>query len=394
MTQVNRIARLSKVQDALAAIKVDLPRVIDLAIAIQQIPAPTFDEGERAAFIETRFTKAGLSDVRRDRIHNVFGRYPGRKSGSPIVVTAHIDTVFKNTTDLGIRFEDASDVNSGLIYGPGLADNSLGAAGLILLAETLRDFQLRPIEDIWLVANVGEEGLGNLKGMRSVVEKFGQTANYIVVSGGSYGHIFHEATGVKRFRIVVNVPGGHSWGDFGQPNAIHKLSEVITRLQDIKLPSEFKTTHNIGTIEGGTTVNTIAAEAQCLVDIRSTNKQALDTLVRAVRILVEELKLTPTVKVIMTEIGNRPAGAVSLEEPIIGMAADALKEVGCKEPIFLGGSTDANLPISLGFPAVCIGLAQSGNTHTVDEYMNPAMLPQGMGQLLLLTLAAAGLTTD
>jgi acetylornithine deacetylase/succinyl-diaminopimelate desuccinylase-like protein len=256
------------------------------------------------------------------------------------------------------------------------------------------DAQLRPTTDIWFVANVCEEGLGDLRGMRSVVERFGASATYIVVEGGSFGYVFHQAIGVRRFRLTIKTPGGHSWGDYGSPSAIHILSRIVDRIDRLRLPKQPKTTVNVGTIEGGTTVNTIAAQASCLVDMRSIDPAALLRLVDRVNQIARECSEDGDVSMNMTQIGNRPAGALPENAAIVTWAANALKLVGCQEVHFMAGSTDANIPISQGIPAVCVGLANSGNTHRLDEFLDPENLPRGLKQLLLLALAAAGIEGD
>ncbi|MCI0396983.1 MAG: M20/M25/M40 family metallo-hydrolase [Chloroflexi bacterium] len=384
MNRVQKIAQHAQVQAALAAFKEEVAPALDLAIRIQQIPAPTFAEARRADFVEARFVSLGLSDVYQDALHNVYARFPGAGAGPPVVLTAHSDTVFPAETDLSIRRAD------GRVYGPGLADNSLGVAGLLLLAQTLTTYGLRPAADLWLAVNVREEGLGDLQGMQAVVGRFPGAAAFIVVEGGSYGQIYHEATGVRRYRVAVATPGGHSWGDFGRPSAVHVLGRLITAIAGLAVPAEPKTSYNVGVVEGGTTVNTIAASASMQLDLRSADPTALAQLVAAVENMVAQANEPPEVVVNMTQIGNRPAGEVARDAPLVSWAAAALQQMGCRQVRYMAGSTDANVPISRGQPAVCIGLAEAGNTHRLDEYLDPAQLPAGLGQLLLLTLAAAG----
>jgi acetylornithine deacetylase/succinyl-diaminopimelate desuccinylase-like protein len=364
--------------------------ILELAIAIQQIPSPTNAELEVANFVEDQFHKIALVDVGQDSLHNAFARISGDGSKRPVIISAHTDTVFPAGTDLTIRFENKKQPGQGFIYGPGLADNALGVAGLIVLASTLKKYELKTRSDVWFVANVGEEGIGDLKGMRALVDRFCDQAIYIVVEGGSYGHIFHEAIGVKRYELSVETEGGHSWGDYGSANAIHLLSHLVSALDDIALPPEPKTTLNVGVIEGGTTVNTIAARASCQLDLRSTMPEVLAKLVNDVARLVINANNRGDVKVTMTQIGDRPAGKIPPETDLVKWATEALAQVGNNHVSYLAGSTDANIPISRGIPAVCIGLANSGNTHRTDEFLDPAHLAQGVGQLLLLTLAAAG----
>ena len=183
MNDIARIARDKRVKEAIIAYENNLAAALELAVRIQQIPAPTFHEEERANFVESYFLDLGLMNVQQDEIHNVFGRYPGTNPNlAPVILSAHIDTVFAATTDLTIGRSNGTATN--LLYGPGLADNSMGVAGLLMLAETLNRYDLRPQSDLWFVANVAEEGLGDLKGMRRVVERFGEAA-YIIIEGWS-----------------------------------------------------------------------------------------------------------------------------------------------------------------------------------------------------------------
>lgn len=390
MNRVQRIAQDRRVRSALAALKSEVDETISDAVAIQQIPAPTFAEQERARHIERHFTESGLSPVEQDAIYNVFGCLPGSSPAPPVVVSAHSDTVFPVGTDLSVRYENGSEAGGKLIFGPGLVDNALGVAGLISVARVMKRFDLQPVLDLWFVANVAEEGLGNLKGMRAVVDRFGMATSYIIVEGGSYGQIFNKAVGAKRYRIEVASAGGHSWGDFGEPSAIHVLSRIVTAMGSLPVSAEPKSSYNVGVIEGGTAVNAIAASASCLVDLRSTDPGVLEQLVEGVEQLVAGANNRDDVRVLMTQIGNRPAGEISSSQPPVSWAVDALHGVGCQQVSLIAGSTDANLPLSLGLPAVCVGLANSGNTHRLDEYLDPTHLPEGLGQLLLLTLAASG----
>ncbi len=393
MNLVNEIALEDRVSTAMAAFESNLRTTVDLAVAIQQIPSPTFDEGERAAYVESLFTKSGLDQVHRDDMHNVFGQYTGSDSRTPVVISAHLDTVFPIATDLAVSY-DGPKMEASRIYGPGLGDNSLGVAGLITLARTLTHSGFRTESDIWLVANVAEEGLGNLNGMRAVVDKFGPDATYLVIEGGSFGLVFHEAIGVNRFLIEVRTPGGHSWGDFGKPNAIHVLSSLIDDISNLDLPDGPKTTYNVGVIEGGTTVNAIASSANCQLDLRSAEKSLLENLTSQIRHMVKIADDQLNIRVDMTQIGERPSGRISRESTVVKNAAAALEQVGYEPVEFMAGSTDASVPIGLGIPSVCIGLAKSGNTHRLDEFIDITYLTQGLQQLLLLTLATSGLVRE
>ena len=391
MNRIERITRDERVQAALAGLRTEVDAIVELAIAVQQIPAPTFAETQRATFIQERLASLGLADVHQDNLHNVYGRYPASSTAAapPIVVSAHSDTVFPARTNLAVRRDGH------LIYGPGIGDNATGVAGLITLARTLPDFDLRLPADVWFVANVREEGLGNLEGMQAVVSRFGPEPTYIVVEGGLYGQISHQAIGARRFQITVNAPGGHSWGSFGNKSAVHELGHLIAAIDRLDVPEKPKTTYNIGVIEGGTSVNSIAQSASLLLDLRSEEPAALATLVQSVENMVAEANGrhqsngNTGVEVTMSLIGNRPAGQIPRHTPLVKWAEAALRYVGCEQVTYIASSTDANVPLSQGLAAVCIGLAGSDNAHRLEEYMDPTHLPRGLAQLLLLTLAAA-----
>lgn len=386
--RIDQIAANRRVQAALSHFHQISEQSIETILSIQQIAAPTFAEAERAGYVEAQFAVLGLVDVEQDELHNVYGRFPGKDpSLPPVIISAHTDTVFPSETDLTTRRQ------GNIIYGPGIGDNSTGVAGLLLLVDTLNQHHLQPAADLWFVANVGEEGMGDLCGMRVVGKRFGTKATYLVVEGGLYGQIAHQAIGVQRFRIETETGGGHSWANFGRPSAIHALGHIISQIDTIKVPRNPKTTYNVGVISGGTSINTIAQNASCLLDLRSEDTTALQTLVGDVKAIIEKAKQRKwegsRVKVSMTQVGNRPSGAIERQSPLVTWAEAALHAVGCPQVTYIIGSTDANIPLSMGANAVCIGLTKSGNAHRFDEYVDITKLPQGMGQLLLLTLAAA-----
>lgn len=390
MNRIENLAQLPQVEAALTDLAGRVEAVVETAVAIQQIPAPTFAEAERASYLEAQFKAIGLVDVYRDEIDNVYGRLPDQSSNRPpVIISAHSDTVFPPETDLTVR----RDAN--YVYGPGLGDNAVGLAGLLHLAQTFIAHELPLDTDIWFAANVCEEGLGNLRGMRAVVNQFGPEATYIIVEGGLFGQISHQAIGVRRYRIDVHTDGGHSWGSFGQKSAIHELARLITAIDSLEMPQSPKTTYNVGMIEGGTSINTIAASASMFLDLRSEDPRVLDELVTAVTKIVgvakNRLAGYGRATVTMTQIGSRPAGSILRSTPLVQWAEAALQFVGCENPNFIVGSTDANIPLSQGITAVCVGLTESGNAHRLDEYIDIRQLSSGLKQLLLLTIAAAKL---
>jgi acetylornithine deacetylase/succinyl-diaminopimelate desuccinylase-like protein len=351
-----------------------LDRTLDMAVQIQQIPAPTFDEMERADFIRGRFAEENLSDIEVDILGNVFARLPGDGNSRPVVVSAHSDTVFPHGTDLRIQRE------SDKIFGPGIGDNSLGVAGLFSLLWTLRQREVNLPGDLWLVANVCEEGLGDLNGMRAVVDRFGkQPLAYLILEGMAYGEIFHRGLGVQRYRITAATEGGHSWADYGIPSAIHDLAALVTKLVALEIPKQPRTSLNVGIISGGTSINTIAAQAYLELDLRSENPETLQKLVKQVEDLVASAD-RPSVKFEAEIIGHRPAGTIPENHPLVKLVVDILAEAGTRPHLNIG-STDANIPLSKGLPAVCIGLAKGRGAHTTQEYIYTELLPRGIEQL-------------
>jgi acetylornithine deacetylase/succinyl-diaminopimelate desuccinylase-like protein len=352
-----------------------MKRLIDLAIQIQQTPSPTFGETLRAALIKEKFTAENLTDIQVDSAGNVLARLPGAGSGAPLVVSAHLDTVFPTGTDLTLRHGE------GRLYGPGIGDNSVGVAGLFGLLWGLRESGLTLAGDLWLAANTGEEGLGNLCGMRAIVERFGgEPRAYLILEGMALGHIYHRAICVRRYKICAHTTGGHSWTDFGKPSAIHELASLITKITALKPPNHPYTTFNVGRMGGGTSINTIAPEAWLELDLRSEEDSALIELARQVEKLVESRNL-PGVKMTMELIGERPVGSLSARHPIIKLAENCLHEQGV-EPILTIGSTDANIPLSKGYPALVLGLTYGGGAHTSGEFIETGPLKLGVKQLV------------
>ncbi len=348
-------------------------RVIELAIAIQQIPAPTFEERERAEFMRGRFLEEGLSDVGLDAAGNVFGRLPGGDVPA-LVVSAHLDTVFPRGTDLRLT-RDLERVR-----GPGIGDNSLGVAALLGLAWTLRERGARLAGDIWFVANTCEEGLGDLRGMKSVVERFGtQVTGYLVIEGMALGHVYHRAVAVQRYRISVKTAGGHAWSDYGQPSAVHELAALTARIASLLLPPSPRTTLNVGKIIGGTSINTVAAEASLELDMRSESPSVLAELVSSVDALIEAAN-RPGVRVEAEGIGQRPGGSVPASHPLVELAVACSRAQGV-EPSLIGGSTDANVPLGRGLPAVVMGVTTGGGAHTLAEFVDVEPMTKGMESL-------------
>lgn len=347
---------------------------LNLTVEIQQIPAPTFHEAERADFVLSQFKKLNLANIHKDQVGNVYGRIPGG-TDRPIVVSAHLDTVHPIETNLTCQIENHR------ITGPGIGDNALGLAGIIGLAYHFLQSKTPLPGDLWLVANVCEEGLGNLRGARAMVDAFGSLPiAYIPLEGMGLGRIYNRGLGVSRFGIKVSTPGGHSWANFGTPSAIHEIAHLATRLSDLQLPQSPRTTLNVGTISGGTSINTIAASAEISVDLRSESVEALETLEADVFKICREFK-HGEVEVSIERIGQRPAGGIANDHPLVLLAKECLESCGITSKLGIA-STDANIPLSLGYPSVCLGLTHGAYAHTINEYILTEPLKLGFDYLI------------
>lgn len=349
--------------------------LFDLAADIQQIPAPTFAEKARGNYVKGLFRAEKLDGISEDEAGNIFGYDRGEGKAAPLIICAHLDTVFPMETDLRLARDPKR------LAGPGIGDNALGIAGMIALTRMLRERQIRLPGDICFVATTGEEGLGNLRGMRAVVDRFEDAPiAYIALEGMALGYIYHRALGVRRYRVRVETTGGHSWGHYGRPSAIHELAELVTKLTAQKLPTKPRTTLNVGTIQGGTSINTIAADASFDLDMRSESAEGLAVLVRDVDARLKRAS-KPKVRVVAEKIGDRPAGEIAASHPLVKAAQEALIRQNL-EPKLTVGSTDANIPLSRGYPAICLGISTGGGAHTLDEFVHAAPAAQGMEQLL------------
>jgi acetylornithine deacetylase/succinyl-diaminopimelate desuccinylase-like protein len=325
-------------------------------------------------FLRGKFEEEGLSDLEVDPAGNVLAKLSGKGSSPGVVVTAHTDTVFPIDTNLNLIHE------AGKICGPGIGDNSLGVAGLFGLIWQLRQQGVELPGDLWLVANTCEEGLGDLKGMQAIVDRFSEAPLvYIVIEGMALGQIFHQGLGVQRYMIKAQGEGGHSWVDFGTPSALHELSSLITKLTTLDLPENPRTTMNVGVISGGTSVNTIAAEAELQLDLRSADPATLEALSNQIERLVVDSNRS-TIQFQFEVIGKRPAGSIPETHPLVKLASRVLKERGI-DPQLNIGSTDANIPLSRGFSSICIGLTTGGGAHTLSEFINTDPLSLGLSQL-------------
>lgn len=377
---------------------VDVP---ELTLRVQQIPAPTFAEADRARFAHRVFVDCGLdADVvtHPGGLTNAYARIAGAGGAVPaLLISAHTDTVFPAATNLAAR----RDTEHGRLSGPGIGDNSLAVAALLAIAKACgaaggprdrADGPPPPPCDIWLVANASEEGLGDLRGIRAALDHVrtrhaAGLGAAIVLEGMALGGVYNRGIGVRRYRLTVRTAGGHSWGDYGSPSAVHELVRRLDRVVRLDMPSVPKTTMNIGVIGGGTSVNTIAAEAFAEVDLRSETREDAERLAQRVAREVGGAG-SAGIHVDLEMIGNRPAGSISAEHPLVKAALDALQVAG-REGELRSGSTDANALLAEGIPSVCVGVSTGGNAHRLDEYIDVDPIAIGITQLSYLIPEAA-----
>ncbi len=363
---------------------IELKKFIDLALAIQQIPAPTFQEQARAAYVFDLFKNTQADDVYYDEVGNVHAVLKSNSAQPELYLTAHLDTVFSDKTD--ISYQQIDDT----IVAPGIGDNSIAVAALIWVAEQVKRESLN--RSLHLVANICEEGNGNLKGMRFLCDNFQQQPQaMIVLEGAALGHIYHQAIGVHRLRLTVNATGGHSWADYGKASAIHELVKIGARIAQLNLDRLPHASLNIGLISGGTTINTIASEASMEIDLRCVKQKGLDKLTNMVKsCLPANRNRTWTYKI--ETIGQRPAGELAADHALVDLTRKAIHQAGWKQVELVNGSTDANIPLSKGIPAIVTGITTGGNIHRTDEYIDVAPITLGLTHVLELVTAVAALS--
>jgi acetylornithine deacetylase/succinyl-diaminopimelate desuccinylase-like protein len=352
----------------------------ELATEIASVPAPTNHESSRAKLVSDCLTRLGHADVRIDELSDVVGRLHGKDSTKALLLAAHIDTVFPIETEINVT--RSGDV----LAAPGIGDNSLSVAAVAMVGTALEQLGRKLPIDVYVTGNVGEEGLGDLRGMRLVIDQLPKLGGVIAVEGHSLGRITHKAVGSRRLRVTVTGPGGHSWGDAGRPSAIHALAGLVSRLDEIELVRDPKTTLNVGLFSGGISVNTIAPDATVVIDMRSTSAESLAQLIAQVERDISLIE-TGDISVKVEIVGDRPAGEVSQTEGMVPIGIDVLRSLGI-DATCDASSTDANIPISRGIPSMCIGLTTGGNVHRVDEFVRLGPLVTGFAQLILNTIVA------
>jgi tripeptide aminopeptidase len=397
--QVARIAELRRVHEAFAWFRSHAHQLEELQLQVTSIAAPPWGEAARSQWLSKRFSELDLAEVQQDEIGNVFGIRPGSDPGAPyIALSAHLDTVFPPDTAISVR-RDADK-----LYGPGISDNSSGIVALIALAGAMHAAAIPNRAPILFIGDVGEEGEGDLRGMRHVFQqpKWSATiASLVVLDGAGTDTIIAEGLGSRRYEVTIRGHGGHSWSDFGVANPIVGLARVIDRFTRTAVPATPKTTYNIGIISGGTSVNSIPESATMRVDTRSASVEELDRLERALHEAVDEVipeltgrkrqeLLTAEVRI----IGNRPAADLPVDSQLLKMVRAVDAQLNNTARI-QRASTDANVPLSLGREAIAIGAGGAGGgAHTIHEWYDPAGRDLGLKRILLLTLALSGVADE
>ena len=348
----------------------------DLLIELAQIPAPSHHEEKRAEFCKNWLIAQGAEGVYIDEALNVI--YPvGCEGDGPITIyMAHSDVVFPDTETLPLRVED------GKIFCPGVWDDTANAVALLTVAKYIAEKKIKPVDGgVLLVINSCEEGLGNLKGSKKIMEDFGSRTREFISFDGSPKKICNRAVGSKRYNVKIETEGGHSYSSFGNRNAIAYLASLIDTLYTMKVPKRGKTTYNVGLISGGTSVNTIAQSAEMLYEFRSDDREDLAEMERHFEAALDFYR-TKGIKVTCELLGNRPCSAEidrERHEALMARAANAIMTHFEREPAYGASSTDCNVPLSLGVPAVCFGCAIGAGAHTRGESVDIDSLRPGLG---------------
>jgi tripeptide aminopeptidase len=392
-----RILDSPQFKQATAFIRSDYDRFVRELVAVTEIPAPPFKEQRRAkAFLEM-LREHGLSDVEMDPEGNVMGVRRGAGGGPLLAVVAHLDTVFPEGTDVQVKRDGTR------LMAPGIGDDSRGLAVMLAVIRAMNSAKLQTASDILFVGNVGEEGEGDLRGVKYLMLKGkykDRIKRFLALDGGAQSAITRAGVGSKRYRVVFKGPGGHSYGAFGLVNPAYAMAAAIARFADVQVPSTPKTTYNVGAVKGGTSVNSIPFEVSMDVDIRSESCEEMHkvdaTFVKIVKSAVdEENRVRSTregrIEADLRVIGERPCGETPMQSAILRSTAAMIRAFGLT-PTYNSSSTDSNIPMSLGIPALTIGRGPGGRAHAPDEWtdVEPKATAQSIEVVLGIVLIVAG----
>jgi len=388
----------SQVRTALEWFAPNLTWIDAQQIRLTEIPAPSFEEGDRAAAVKELFAGEGLT-IHTDKIGNVIGELRGSNEREIVLITAHLDTVFPSGTTVAVRREGDR------MLAPGISDNGTGLAALIAVARAMHAAKITPQRTILFAANVGEEGEGNLRGMRALVDAYhAKLRAVIVLDGSGTDHVTTKALASKRLEAVISGPGGHSWSDFGMPNPINALVRGSLRFINTKVPASPRTTFNLGQVEGGTSVNSIPFEAKLKVDLRSESDDEItrlestfrDCMAAGVRDEMENARDRAKGKLDwkVNVIGSRPGGELAADSSLLA-ALRAADDLTGNQSRIERSSTDANIPLSMGIDAISIGAGgNGGGAHSLQEWYEPAGRENGLKRVLLTLVGVAGVAPE
>ncbi|MYM67478.1 M20/M25/M40 family metallo-hydrolase [Pseudoduganella sp. FT55W] len=394
--ELARIAAQPAVKQALAYIENNEATTTANTFAINAIPAPTFAEEARARNIAERLKTAGLQDVQIDGAGNVLGTYRGSGKGPVVALAAHLDTVYPAGTDLTVHEKD------GRYYSPGIADNGRSLAAMVTIAHALQASRVPTEGDVLFVANVGEEGLGDLKGVKYLFSQRKDIKAFVGLEpalGVNGDPVTYQGTGSRRFKVTLHGPGGHSYEGFGLPSAVHAAGRVIARIDEIRVPAQPKVTFNVGVVQGGQSVNSISAEASMLIDIRSADAALLAKTEQQIKDAIQQGVAdtnrrwnSDALRAEVVLIGDRPAGQMGKDAVIVKTALAAATVQGRPALLDTPHSTDANLPMSLGVPAITMsGGGSSGGYHSEKlEWWSPQNAHTAPQNVLLTILGLVG----
>jgi tripeptide aminopeptidase len=388
----------AQVREALNWLDENLDWTTAQQIRLTEIPAPSFEEAKRAQAVKEILSADGLS-VFTDKVGNVIGELRGSDDKEVVLLAAHLDTVFPAGTEIKVRREGDR------LLAPGISDNGTGLAGMLAVARAIQSSKIKPLRTILFAANVGEEGEGNLRGMRALIDAYhAKLRAVIVLDGSGIDHVTTKALASRREEVVISGPGGHSWSDFGMPNPINALVRGSVRFINTKVPTAPRTTFNLGQIEGGTSVNSIPYEATLKVDLRSENEEEITRMEVALRDCMaagvkDEMdnardRTRGKLEWKMNLIGSRPGGELALDSPLLD-ALRAADDFIANKSRNERSSTDANIPLSMGIAAIAIGAGgNGGGAHSLQEWYDPSEREMGLKRVLLTLLGASGLAAE
>ena len=394
---VERILGSAEFKRAATFIDGDYDRFVRELIALNEIPAPPFKEAARAKAFLAMLKESGLADVEMDAEGNAMGVRKGTGAGPMLAVVAHLDTVFPEGTNVKVKREGTR------LHAPGIGDNTRGAALMLAMVRAMNAAKIRTAADILFVGNVGEEGEGDLRGVKFLLHKGkyrDRIKKFVAIDGGEQGTITRGGVGSLRYRVSFKGPGGHSYGAFGLVNPAFAMGGAIAKFSHLQVPAEPKTTFNVGVVSGGTSVNSIPAEVEMVVDMRSVSCAELKKLNGAflslVRAAVDEenaARSTREGKISADPklIGDRPCGDTALDSPIVQTATAVVKAFGLA-PRYGISSTDSNVPMNMGIPAITIGRGAGDRSHSPDEWTDVAKpgAVQAVQVAMAIVFAVAG----